>query len=336
MKKVNVLLAAGVIVAMTTGRVWAAAASPAVSFPPNLVATSTSGSGSIAWNSVGNRCQYDCSAGANASVMDVGIAATGVMAVPSGAPTSGAVFSDGKKIGIIGGTVLGTIAGYDLVALSARTQCQTSKTCAGTGNGTVCTTNADCPAGVSCSAKFCNQNADCGSGDTCRLCDGTGNCSTDSSDGPCLRFCLGGTTDGAPCTTVSDCLGVNPLCLPQCRLLQNCAKATSPGQCTGGPLGVHDCTATTSNSTVAGAPVIGPEDNQSPSNTLGTKPLHSARIELYATSTGSGNPLGGTENVYRVVPSYISGISNPKPSKVTCRPNVCSGTPNLIGSTYCN
>src|SRR5262249_60039907 len=130
---------------------------------------------SIAWNSVGNRCQYDCGAGANASVMDVGIAATALVAVPSGAPASGAVFSDGKKIGVISGTLLTTINGYDIVNFSSRTQCQTPMTCAGTGNGTPCTSNANCPAGVACLAKFCNQDGDCGSGDHCRLCDGTGN-----------------------------------------------------------------------------------------------------------------------------------------------------------------
>jgi len=335
MRRLSIALATCAIVSMTATRLWAAAATPSVSFPPNLVATNTSFPGSIAWNSIGNRCQYDCAAGANASTMDVGIAASGLVAIPSGGLTSGAVFSDGKKIGIIGGTVVTTFSGYDIVSLSARTQCGTSKTCNGTGNGTPCSTNADCPVNVACVAKFCNQNADCGSGDTCRLCDGTGNCSSDTSDGPCTRFCLGGTTDGAPCSVTSDCGGTNPICLPQCRLLQNCAKATAPNQCTGGPLSVHDCTATTPNSVVAGASVIGSEDSTIPNITLGTRPLHSARIELYPNNTATGNPLGATETVYRVVASYNSPFT-PKPSKVTCRPNVCSGTPNLVGSTYCN
>src|SRR5262249_55001282 len=240
MKRLSIALATCAIVSMTATRLWAAAASATVSFPPNLVATTTSGGGAIGWNSVGNRCQYDCAAGANASAMDVGVAATALVAVPTGTPTSGAVFSDGKEVGVIGGTLLITLNGYDIVRFSTRTQCQTAMTCGGTGNGTSCTTNANCPAGVTCLAKFCNQDGDCGSGDFCRLCDGTGNCSSDSLDGPCTRFCVGGTTDGAPCTVNSDCLGIGPVCLPQCRLLKNCAKATFPGQCTGGPLDVHD------------------------------------------------------------------------------------------------
>jgi hypothetical protein len=98
---------------------------------------------------------------------------------------------------------------------SAGAICTTNADCggvceAGSNDGNACTVNADCPDGGFCA--FCQQDPDTANAPFNN--DDTVNCApTTCPCGPANAKCVGGTNDGATCTTDAECPGTGGACV---------------------------------------------------------------------------------------------------------------------------